>query len=157
MARAEMVRAVMRRPHILVTMPAVPLDGSVGSPQTLTEIGAGRYRVGHVLLGRGLDSQPVSIAVLSPDVSMEVRLVLNAHGPGVFVLCDRMFPVPVSGISVEGEDALVVACVIAAGVGDVGEAFPADGADDEVADDGAGAGLVPGAGFLGVFAEGDVA
>ena len=50
---------------------------------------------------------------------------MTCHGPGVFVICDRMMlPVAVSGISVKGEDALVVACVIAAGVGDVGEAFP---------------------------------
>ena len=35
----------------------------------------------------------------------------------MFVLCDRLFFMPVSGVSVEGEDALLVAAVMAAGVG----------------------------------------
>jgi hypothetical protein len=77
----------------------------------------------------------------------------------VFVLCNcvrLVFPVPVSGVSVEGEDALVVAAVVAAGVGDVGEPGVPEGAGDQVADSGVGTGLVPGADLLGVFAEGDV-
>ena len=57
----------------------------------------------------------------------------------------------VSGVSVEGEDALVGAAVVAAGGGDVGVSFPAECAGDEVADGGVGVGLVPGAGFLRVF------
>src|SRR6266849_543913 len=67
-----------------------------------------------------------------------------------------VFPVPVSGVSVEGEDALVVVAVVAACVGDVGEPGVAEGAGDQVAESGVGAGLVPGADLLGVFAEGDV-
>jgi hypothetical protein len=39
----------------------------------------------------------------------------------VFVLYEWLFPLPVSGVSVEREDALVVAPVVTAGVGDVGE------------------------------------
>jgi hypothetical protein len=42
------------------------------------------------------------------------------HGPGVFALCDRLFLMPASCVSVQGEDAPVVAGVPAAGVGDVG-------------------------------------
>src|SRR5579863_8729135 len=41
-------------------------------------------------------------------------------------------------VSVAGGDSLVVACVVAAGVGDVGEAGFAGRADDEVADGGVG-------------------
>jgi len=52
---------------------------------------------------------------------------------------------------------LVVACVVAAGVRDVGEPRLARCADDEVADGGVCVRLVPGAGFLRVLAEGDVA
>jgi hypothetical protein len=64
------------------------------------------------------------------------------HGPGVFVLCALMPAGALGvclGVSVEGDDSLVVACVVAAGVGDVGEARVAGRADDEVADGGAGA------------------
>jgi hypothetical protein len=68
-----------------------------------------------------------------------------------------MFLVPDSGVSVESEGALVVAAVIAAGMGDVGVSLPAECAHDEVADGGVGVRLVPGAGFLGVFPECDVA
>lgn len=39
-----------------------------------------------------------------------------------------------SCVSVEGQDALVIATVVAAGVGDVGKASAAEGADGEVAD-----------------------
>jgi hypothetical protein len=48
-------------------------------------------------------------------------------------------------VPVEGKDALVVAAVVAAGVGDVGEPGAAEGAGDQVADGGIGIGLVPGA------------
>ena len=64
---------------------------------------------------------------------------------------------PVLGVSVQGEDALVVADVVATGVGDVGKPGAAAGADDEVADGGVGVWLVPGPDPGGVFAEGDVA
>jgi hypothetical protein len=37
---------------------------------------------------------------------------------------------PVSGVSVKGEDALLVAAVVAAGVGNVGVASAAEGTDD---------------------------
>jgi hypothetical protein len=60
-------------------------------------------------------------------------------------------------VSVEGEDALVVAAVVAAGGGDVGVPFPAECADDEVADAGMGVRLAAGAGFLCVLPECDVA
>jgi hypothetical protein len=50
-----------------------------------------------------------------------------------------------SGVAVEGEDALVVAGVVAAGVGNAGIPGVAEGADDEIADGGIGMGLVPGA------------
>jgi hypothetical protein len=50
------------------------------------------------------------------------------HGPGVFVLFDRLFSMSGSCVSVEGNDALVVAAVVAAGVGDVGEPGTAEGA-----------------------------
>jgi hypothetical protein len=89
---------------------------------------------------------------------MSVNLL--CHGPGVFVLCNcvrLVFPVPVSGVSVEGEDALVVAAVVAAGVGDGGESCVAEGAGDQVAESGVGIGLVPGGDLLGVFMGGDVA
>lgn len=52
------------------------------------------------------------------------------HGPGVFVLCGRLCLVPVSGESVKGEDAPLVAAVVAAGMGDVGVADAAEGAGD---------------------------
>jgi hypothetical protein len=55
------------------------------------------------------------------------------HGPGVFVLSDRLFLISGSYVSVEDEDALVIAAVVAAGVGDVGEADAAESADGEVA------------------------
>jgi hypothetical protein len=60
---------------------------------------------------------------------------------------------PVSGVSVEGEDALVIAAVVAAGVGDVGEPGAAEGAGNQVADGGIGIRLAPGADLLEVFAE----
>jgi hypothetical protein len=60
----------------------------------------------------------------------------------VFVLCDWVFRVPVSGVSAEGEDALVVAPVVTAGVGQVGEPMAAECAGDEVADGGVGVRLV---------------
>ena len=69
--------------------------------------------------------------------------------PGVLGVC--------LGVSVEGEDALVVACVVAAGVSDVREAGLARRADGEVADGGVGGGLAACPCFLGVLAEGDVA
>jgi hypothetical protein len=56
-------------------------------------------------------------------------------------------------VSVEGEYALVVAAVVAAGVGDVGEPGAAECACDQVADGGAGIGLVPGADPLEIFGE----
>ena len=52
---------------------------------------------------------------------------------------------------------LVVACVVAAGLGYVLEAGLACGAGGEVADGGVGNGLAAGSGFLGVLVEGDVA
>jgi hypothetical protein len=69
----------------------------------------------------------------------------------MLVLCDVALLLPGLEVSVEGEDALVVAAVVAAGGGDVGVSFPAERADDEVADAGMGVRLAPGAGFLGVF------
>ena len=68
-------------------------------------------------------------------------------------LNNLVLPVSVSVVSVEGEDALVVASVVAAGVGHVGEPLPAECAGDEVADGGAGVRLVPGADALVVFTE----
>jgi hypothetical protein len=56
-----------------------------------------------------------------------------------------------SCVSVEGQDALVIAVV--AGVGDVGKAGAADGAGGEVADGSVGTGLVPGADPLEVIGE----
>lgn len=50
------------------------------------------------------------------------------------MLCDRLFLMSDSCVSVEGQDALVIATVVAAGVGDVGKASAAEGADGEVAD-----------------------
>ena len=67
------------------------------------------------------------------------------HGPGVFVLYDRLFLMSGSCLSVEGQDALVIAAVVAASVGDVGKAGAAEGADGEVADGSVGIGLVLGA------------
>ena len=61
------------------------------------------------------------------------------------------------GVSVEFENSLVVARVVAAGVGYVGESRLAGRADDEVTDGCAVGGQVPGPGFLRVLAEGDVA
>jgi hypothetical protein len=61
------------------------------------------------------------------------------------------------GVSVKGEDALVVASVMAAGVGDVGVSGAAERTGDEVADASHRVGLVPGAHLLLVFAECDVA
>jgi hypothetical protein len=61
---------------------------------------------------------------------------------------------PASGVSVQGEDALVVAGMPAAGVGDVGVAGPAEGTGGQVADGGVGVGLVPGADALHVLGEG---
>src|ERR1700750_1280645 len=72
-------------------------------------------------------------------------------GTGVFVLCDRVRSV--FSVCVEGEYALVVAAVVAAGVGDVGEPGVAECACDRVADGGAGIGLVPGADPLEIFGE----
>jgi hypothetical protein len=69
------------------------------------------------------------------------------------VLCDRLFLMSGSRVSAEGEDALVVAAVVTAGVGDVGEAGAAESADGEVADSRVGVGLVPGADALEVFGE----
>lgn len=60
---------------------------------------------------------------------------------------------PCSGVSVQREDAPLVAAVVAAGVGDVRVPGAAEGADDEVADRRVGIGLVPGADPLQVFAE----
>jgi hypothetical protein len=71
----------------------------------------------------------------------------------VFVLYDRLFLMSGSCVSVEGEDALVVAAVVAAGVGDVGEPGAAESADGEVTDSRVGIGLVPGADALEVFGE----
>ena len=53
----------------------------------------------------------------------------------------------------ESKDALVVAAVVAAGVGDVGVPSAPGGPDDQVADGGVGAGLVPSADLLQVFTE----
>ena len=53
----------------------------------------------------------------------------------------------------EDGDALVIAAVVAAGVGDVGVPGTAEGAGDQVADGGVGVGLVPGARPLEVFAD----
>jgi hypothetical protein len=63
----------------------------------------------------------------------------------VFVLYDELFLMSGSYVSVEGEDALVVAAVVAAGVGDVGEPGAAESVGYQVADGGVGIGLVPGA------------
>jgi hypothetical protein len=90
----------------------------------------------------------------SPPVKLAERVTGIRHGPGVFVLCDRLFFMPVSVVSVEREYALVVAAVVAAGVGDVREAGAAEGAGDQVADGGIGVRLAPGADLLEVFAEG---
>ena len=60
---------------------------------------------------------------------------------------------PASGVSVQGEDALVVAGMPAAGVGDVGVSGVPERAGDQVADGREGRGLVPGADFLPVLAE----
>src|SRR5262249_49285352 len=49
------------------------------------------------------------------------------HGPGVFVLCDRLLLMSGSYVCVEDEGALVIAAVVAAGVGEVGEADAAAG------------------------------
>src|SRR5512135_3397710 len=57
-------------------------------------------------------------------------------------------------ISVEGEYALVVAAVVAAGVSDIREPGTAECAGDQVADGGIGIGLVPGADLLEILAEG---
>jgi hypothetical protein len=54
-----------------------------------------------------------------------------------------LFLVSGSGVSVEGEDALVVAAVPAAGVGDVGVPGVPERAGDQVADGCEGRGLVP--------------
>jgi len=54
-----------------------------------------------------------------------------------------LFLVSVSGVSLKGEDALVVAAVVEAGVGDVGEPGTAESASDQVADGSVGIGLVP--------------
>src|SRR5262249_8213755 len=62
-----------------------------------------------------------------------------------------------SGVSIEGEDAPLVAGVQAAGVGDVGVAGAAEGAGGRVADGGEGIGLVPGADPLEILGEGLVA
>jgi hypothetical protein len=59
-----------------------------------------------------------------------------------------------SGVSVEGEDALVVAGMKTPGVGDAGAPGAAEGADDQVADGGVGIGLVAGADLLEILAEG---
>ena len=67
------------------------------------------------------------------------------HGPGVFVLCSGVFSVSGSDVSVEGEDALVVAAVPAAGMGDVGVPGMPERAGDQVAYGGEGVRLVPGA------------
>ena len=80
------------------------------------------------------------------------RAMFLPHGPGAFVLCDRMCLVSVSRVAIEGEDALVVAAVIAAGVGDAGEPGAAESAGDQVADGRVGIGLVPGADTLEIFA-----
>jgi len=77
----------------------------------------------------------------------------SPHGPGAFVLCDQFRLVSGSGVSVKGEDALVVAAVPAAGVGDVGEPGMPERAGDQVADGCEGRWLVPGADFLLVLAE----
>ena len=90
-------------------------------------------------------------------------MVQAASSPASSGWCRRGFPLrgwwqyAVLGVSVEGEDAAVVAGVVAAGAGDVGEAVLPGGADDEVADGGGVGGLVAGACLLGVLAEGDVA
>src|SRR5437764_5839849 len=56
-------------------------------------------------------------------------------GPGgPQVLCGLMFRGVRLGVSVKGQDALVVASVVAAGVGDVGVSGAAECAGDEVAD-----------------------
>jgi hypothetical protein len=58
-----------------------------------------------------------------------------------------------SCVSVEGQDAPVVAAVAAAGVGKFGKADAAGYADGEVADGRVGIGLVPGADALEVFGD----
>src|SRR5262249_44684916 len=57
------------------------------------------------------------------------------------------------GVSVQGEDASLVAGLVSAGVGDCGLPGAAEGAGDQVADGGPGIGLVSGACPLEVFAE----
>jgi hypothetical protein len=79
------------------------------------------------------------------------------HGPGKFGLCEVTLLLSVLEVSVEGEDALVFAAVVAAGGGDVGVSFPAECAGDEIADAGVRVRLAAGAGLLGVFPECDVA
>jgi hypothetical protein len=46
---------------------------------------------------------------------MELSYDLKATGPGVFALCGRLFFMSGSCVSLKGEDALVIAAVIAAG------------------------------------------
>jgi hypothetical protein len=46
---------------------------------------------------------------------MELLYDLKATGPGVFALCGRLFLMSGSCVSLKGEDALVIAAVIAAG------------------------------------------
>jgi len=82
-----------------------------------------------------------------------INAACPSHGPGVFVLFDRLFLMSGSCVSVKSEDALVVAAVVATGVGGVGEPSAAESAGVQVADGGVGVGLVPGADLLEVFGE----
>ena len=61
-----------------------------------------------------------------------------------------------SCVSVEPENALVVAAVVTTGVGCVGEPGAAEGTDDEVADGSVCIGLVPGADALQILGEGRI-
>jgi hypothetical protein len=71
----------------------------------------------------------------------------------VFALCDRLYLMSDSCVSVEGEDAPFVAAVVTADVGEAGVSGAAEGTGDQVADGRVRVGLVPGADALQVFGE----